>query len=74
MSRSRSTRTRSWRSRTDWLDTKGVDLEEKLGGEIVPPESDDDDKGSGDKEPDFDDMDFDDIFGKDDKDGKKDDE
>lgn len=58
----------------DWLDTKGVDLEEKLGGEIVPPESDDDDKGSGDKEPDFDDMDFDDIFGKDDKDGKKDDE
>ena len=58
----------------DWLDTKGVDLEEKLGGEIVPPDSDDDDKGSGDKEPDFDDMDFDDIFGKDDKDGKKDDE
>ena len=58
----------------DWLDTKGVDLEEKLGGEIVPPESDDDDKGSDDKEPDFDDMDFDDIFGKDDKDGKKDDE
>ena len=58
----------------DWLDTKGVDLEEKLGGEIVPPESDDDDKGSGDKEPDFDDMDFDDIFGKDDKDGKKDDD
>ena len=58
----------------DWLDTKGVDLEDKLGGEIVPPDSDDDDKGSGDKEPDFDDMDFDDIFGKDDKDGKKDDE
>ena len=58
----------------DWLDTKGVDLEEKLGGEIVPPESDDDDKGSGDKEPDFDDMDFDDIFGKDDKDDKKDDD
>lgn len=58
----------------DWLDTKGVDLEEKLGGEIVPPESDDDDEGSDDKEPDFDDMDFDDIFGKDDKDGKKDDE
>ena len=59
----------------DWLDTKGVDLEEKLGGEIVPPDSDGDDdgKGSDDKEPDFDDMDFDDIFGKDDKDGKKDD-
>lgn len=59
----------------DWLDTKGVDLEDKLGGEIVPPESDDDksddDKSDDDKEPDFDDMDFDDIFGKDDK---KDDE
>lgn len=59
----------------DWLDTKGVDLEEKLGGEIVPPDSDDDDdKDSDGKEPDFDDMDFDDIFGKDDKDDKKDDE
>lgn len=57
----------------DWLDTKGIDLEDKLGGEIVPPESDDDDKSADEKEPDFDDMDFDDIFGKDEKDSKKED-
>lgn len=63
----------------DWLDTKGIDLEEKLGGEIVPPDedgaedsddsSDDDsaDDSQDDSEEgdglDLDNMNFDDIFG-----------
>lgn len=61
----------------DWLDTKGIDLEEKLGGEIVPPDETEDDKDDKDEDgndaadaadaetedPDLDNMSFDDIFG-----------
>jgi len=61
----------------DWLDTKGIDLEEKLGGEIVPPDEDSDsaddadadtndsqgDEGDEGDSLDLDNMNFDDIFG-----------
>lgn len=62
----------------DWLDTKGIDLEEKLGGEIVPPDEEgsdsaddadaDTDDSQGDEGDegdslDLDNMNFDDIFG-----------
>lgn len=60
----------------DYLSGKGIDLEEKIGGEIIDDEEgekkDKDDKSKGDKEKkdgdeedSFDDIDFGDIFGDD---------
>lgn len=53
-----------------WLDAKGVDLEEMLGGEIVSEdeeekeseEKESDDSADSDEEPDLRDADFDDFF------------
>lgn len=53
----------------DYLAGKGIDLEEKIGGEIVDDDEDDDDeKKEGDDDDELDDFDFDnlgDIFGAD---------
>ena len=60
----------------DYLSGKGIDLEEKIGGEIIDDEEgeekdkgdeskDDKEKKDGDKEDSFDDIDFGDIFGDD---------
>lgn len=53
----------------DYLAGKGIDLEEKIGGEIVDDDEDDDDeKKEGDGDDELDDFDFDnlgDIFGAD---------
>lgn len=60
----------------DYLSGKGIDLEEKIGGEIIDDEEDEEkDKGDeskddkekkdGDEEDSFDDIDFGDIFGDD---------
>ena len=54
----------------DYLEKKGIDLEEEIGGEIVSDDdeddSDDDENKDGDKEEDFDFDDLGDIFGADD--------
>ena len=58
----------------DYLSGKGIDLEEKIGGEIIDDEEgeekdkgdeskDDKEKKDGDEEDSFDDIDFGDIFG-----------
>lgn len=57
----------------DYLSGKGIDLEEKIGGEIIDDEeggeSDDkEEKKDGEGEDDFDDMDLGDIFGDDEED------
>ena len=60
----------------DYLSGKGIDLEEKIGGEIIDDEEDekkdkddkskdDKEKKDGDEEDSFDDIDFGDIFGDD---------
>ena len=60
----------------DYLSGKGIDLEEKIGGEIIEDEEgeekdkgdeskDDKEKKDGDEEDSFDDIDFGDIFGDD---------
>lgn len=60
----------------DYLSGKGIDLEEKIGGEIIDDEEgkekedddaakDDKEKKDGDEDDPFDDMDFGDIFGDD---------
>lgn len=60
----------------DYLSSKGIDLEEKIGGEIIDDEEgeekdkgdeskDDKEKKDGDEEDSFDDIDFGDIFGDD---------
>ena len=55
----------------DYLEKKGIDLEEEIGGEIVSDDdeddSDDDENKDGDKEEDFDFDDLGDIFGADDE-------
>ena len=65
----------------DYLSSKGIDLEEKIGGEIIDDEEDeekdkddeskdDKEKKDGDEEDSFDDIDFGDIFG-DDEEGEE---
>ena len=65
----------------DYLSGKGIDLEEKIGGEIIDDEEDeekdkddeskdDKEKKDGDEEDSFDDIDFGDIFG-DDEEGEE---
>lgn len=65
----------------DYLSGKGIDLEEKIGGEIIDDEEDEEkdkddeskdgkEKKDGDEEDSFDDIDFGDIFG-DDEEGEE---